>query len=220
MAVLLLLSPSSSPASRICSNWLLSVYSVGCCVCFALWLRPWQIFRDEDFLLLIVVSSNPISWLLLDCIVFYCAPLKSTQIPIDCCVDRHVICASHASALPSGGDYLHCAIICSLVEGHGGGCAKDGSTINGANTPARGEDVREGICGVWLELWLAEAAMPWLFRWGGGLSSRGTRALREQGGSFVTWTHEQIGTILIWISYNKEACRQNTSAKKNSNLFI
>ena len=117
MAVLLLLSPSSSPASRICSNWLLSVYSVGCCVCFALWLRPWQIFRDEDFLLLIVVSSNPISWLLLDCIVFYCAPLKSTQIPIDCCVDRHVICASHASALPSGGDHLHCAIICSLVEG-------------------------------------------------------------------------------------------------------
>ena len=193
MAVLLLLSPSSSPASRICSNWLLSVYSVGCCVCFALWLRPWQIFRDEDFLLLIVVSSNPISWLLLDCIVFYCAPLKSTQIPIDCCVDRHVICASHASALPSGGDYLHCAIICSLVEGHGGGCAKDGSTINGANTPARGEDVREGICDVW---WQLVGVMV-----GGGrhgccwwwlVESRGIRALREQRGKLRNMNRSEL----------------------------
>ena len=38
------------------------------------------------------------------------------------------------------------------MGGHGGGCAKDGSTINGANTPARGEDIREGICGVWWRL--------------------------------------------------------------------
>ena len=75
---------------------------------------------------------------------------------------RHVLCASHASALPSGGDNLNCATVRSHVQGLCVGRAEDGSTINGANTAARSADVREGNGGVWwrlVQIWEAAAAM-------------------------------------------------------------
>ena len=84
------------------------------------------------------------------------------------------------------------AIVRSLVGGHGGACAEDGSTINGANNAARSEDVREVICGVW---WRLVGVMVGGGRhgcFGGGWSSRGIRALRERRGKLRNMNRSEL----------------------------
>ena len=127
IAVLLSISPSprrpnsfESTVLRL-SGWLLCLFGIDC-------------GRDGLPAMNVFVFLLLSRLLIVDCIAFYCAPYNPAYIRLIVVLIRHVICASHASALPSGGDYLLRAIVRSHVQGLCVGCTKDTAQLT-APTP-------------------------------------------------------------------------------------
>ena len=111
----------------------LSIYPVGCCVCFPVMVAA-TIARDEwIYPLFFVELSILLGWLL--CFFkHYSPPRALARIPIDCCVVCLVSRASIAPVLPVGDESSSRAIVRSLVAAPRCGCAKDWGTIT---TPTR-----------------------------------------------------------------------------------
>lgn len=149
IVMFLLLSTSPPPAAFV---WFYLSRSIRLVVVFVLhWLLPWWIALDDflcDFLL-------HFRQLIVACVVLHQGPTKVDPHPDWLlCWQIFVLCAFLFPGLPSGGDYLLRAIVRSLVWGHGGGCAKDGSTINEPTPPPIAQTFVGGMV-VFGDDWLA-----------------------------------------------------------------